>query len=45
MDAKARNELIRNTAVVIGAWLVLIAAGVHESAGEAGVVYINYRIE
>jgi hypothetical protein len=46
MNTNASKELIRNTAVVIGAWLVLIAAGVDENlAASASVVHIDYRIE
>jgi hypothetical protein len=45
MDAKASKELIRSTAVAIGAWLIVIAASVDERVGEAGVVYVNYQIE
>ena len=46
MNTKASRELIRNTAVVIGAWLVLITASVDEQLeASASVVYINYRVE
>ena len=45
MDAKAKRELIRSTAVAIGAWLIVIAAGVHEGVDAAGVVNVAYRIE
>ena len=46
MNTKASRELIRNTAVVIGAWLVLITASVDEQLeASASVVHINYRVE
>ena len=45
MDAKASKDLIRSTAVAIGAWLIVISAGVHERVDAAGVVYVAYRIE
>lgn len=46
MNAKASKELILNTAVVIGAWLIVIAAGVDERLeASAAVVYINYHVE
>ena len=46
MSTRANKELIRSTAVVIGAWLVVIAAGVNERIEESqAVVYINYQIE
>ena len=46
MNAKASKELILNTAVVIGAWLIVIAAGVDERfEASTAVVYINYQLE
>ena len=45
MEAKASKDLIRSTAVAIGAWLIVISAGVHEPVDAAGVVYVTYRIE
>ncbi len=46
MDTNANKDLIRSTAVVIGAWLIVIAAGVDERLHASGnVVYINYQIE
>jgi hypothetical protein len=46
MNTKASKELILNTAVVIGAWLIVIAAGVDEHIdASASVVYINYHVE
>lgn len=46
MNTKANKELIRSTAVVIGAWLIVIAAGVNEHIeGSDAVVPINYHLE
>ena len=46
MNTQASKELIRNTAVVIGAWLIVIAAGVNERVeGSGAVIYISYQIE
>ena len=44
MKTNASKELIRSTAVVIGAWLIVIAAGVNgpvESSSQ--VVRVAYR--
>ena len=46
MNTNANKELIRSTAVVIGAWLIVIAAGVNERLdSSAAVVPINYQVE
>jgi hypothetical protein len=46
MNTRASKELIRNTAVAIGAWLAVIAAGVDEHVVASNeVVYINYELE
>jgi hypothetical protein len=46
MNTRASKELILNTAVVIGAWLIVIAAGVDEHLeASASVVYVNYQVE
>jgi hypothetical protein len=46
MDARASKELIRSTAVVIGAWLIVIAAGVNGRVeASTAVVRITYQIE
>ncbi len=46
MNTRANKELIRSTAVAIGAWLIVIAAGVNERLdGPAAVVPIVYMAE
>jgi len=46
MKTNANKELIRSTAVVIGAWLIVIAAGVNERLeGAMAIVPINYQLE
>ena len=46
MNTNSSKELIRSTAVVIGAWLIVIAAGVSEGLeGSTAVVYIHYQVE
>jgi hypothetical protein len=46
MKAKASKELVRSTAVVIGAWLIVIAAGVNGHVEDsAAIVRVNYQIE
>lgn len=46
MNAKANKELIQSTAVAIGAWLIVLAAGAGEQVETSGaVVYINYQLE
>ena len=46
MNTRANKELIRSTAVAIGAWLIVIAAGVNEHLdGPAAVVPIDYQVE
>ncbi len=46
MNTKASKDLILNTAVVIGAWLIVIAAGVDEHLeAPTSVVQINYHVE
>lgn len=46
MNTRANKELIRSTAVAIGAWLIVIAAGVNERLdGPAAVVPIVYLAE
>jgi hypothetical protein len=44
MNTKASKELIRSTAVAIGAWLIVIAAGVNGPVeSDAQVVRVVYR--
>ncbi len=46
MNTRANRELIRSTAIVIGAWLIVIAAGVNEHTdGATAVIPIRYTIE
>ena len=46
MNTDSSKELIRGTAVVIGAWLIVIAAGVNERVeASTAVVRINYQVE
>ncbi len=46
MNSNASKELVRSTAVVIGAWLIVIAAGVNEHLETStALVYINYQVE
>ena len=46
MSTNANKDLILNTVVVIGAWLIVITAAVDENLeGTAAVVPIDYRVE
>jgi hypothetical protein len=46
MNNNSSKELIRSTAVAIGAWLIVIAAGVNEHVeGAATVIHIAYQVE